>query len=250
MPKNPENNIPRTCVVLRTHFIDEYVYEDAYLPLQNSLPDHYHLVVVHDQTNHHWPTDQFPVTDLLLYDEASMRERNSLHKQNWHNFDSFLNHTYEQLGGFDHYWIIEYDVRFSGKWASFFSEQDQGCAADALLINGTWPFNGDHNWWVWHELEWGEEKPLEERYAGFIFLGRFSKELLQCVHEQIGSRSGYAEVYLPTLCNEFGFSTAAIDKQFYGSTCATDAEIDSHEYTQLAQSDPNKIFHKVREAKE
>ena len=244
--RQSKSNTHRNCVVFRTHFIDEYVYNDAYLPLQESLPENFHLVVAHDHTNNHWSADQFPVTDLLSYDETLMRERNPLHKNNWHNFESLLNHIYEQRAGFDHYWIIEYDVRYSGDWASFLSEQNQTCTADALLINGIWPFNGDNNWWVWHELEWGKEKPLAERYAGFIFLGRFSKELLQCVHEQIGIRSGYAEIYLATLCNEFGFSSAAIDKQFHGSTCATDAEVDSHEYAQLAQSEPNKIFHKVR----
>lgn len=242
-------NTPRTCVVLRTHFVDAYIYNAAYLPLQNSLPEHYHMVVAHDQTKNGWSTDHFPVSDLLVYDEETMQERNALHKNNWYNFESLLSHIYEQRSGFDYYWIIEYDVRFSGDWASFFSQQDRNSEADALLTNGIWPFNGDHNWWVWHELEWGEEKPVSERYAGFVFLGRYSSKLMQCVHDQIGIRSGYAEVYLATLCNEFGFSTAAIDKQFHGSTCVTNAAIDSHEYAQREQSEPNKIFHKVLGAK-
>lgn len=239
------NNTNRTCVVLRTHLIDDDIYRNLYLPLQSSLPDTYHLVVAYDQTRNPWPGERFPVDDLLHHDKEAMRRRNPLHRDNWHSFDSFLDHVYVDRPGFAHYWILEYDVRFSGDWWRFLSDQDQ-TAADALLINGTWPFNGDHNWWVWHELQWGGDLGIEERCAGYVFLGRYSRELLQCVHEQIGKRSGYAEVYLATLCNAYGFSTAAVDSRFHGSVCATNAGITSDEYARLSHQEPNRIFHKVR----
>jgi hypothetical protein len=225
--------------------MDDDVFTNLYQPLEASLPDTHHLVVACDETRAPWPRERFSVSDLLCLDEEAMRRQNPLHRDNWYTFDSFLAHLHAERSGFSHYWVLEYDVRFSGDWHRFFSAHE-GLDADALLIDGTWPFNGDHKWWVWHELQWGGEKAIEERYAGYIFLGRYSAALMECVHEQIGTRSGYAEVYLATLCNAFGFDTAAIDDRFHGSVCATNARITAEEYARRMRDEPDRIFHKVR----
>lgn len=175
-----------------------------------------------------------------------MRQCNALHRDSLYNFDSFLAHVFRERSGFEDYWILEYDVRYSGDWGKFFLEQERHTAVDALLVHGTWPFNGDTDWWVWHELQWGEEKSLKERYAGFIFLGRYSRNLMACVNELLGRRSGHAEVYLATLCSSFGFPTAAIDPLYHGSICTTNDEIDAREYDNRRRAEPNKLFHKIK----
>lgn len=92
----------RTCVVLRTHFMDDDIYGKLYLPLRATLPETYHLVVAHDETRHPWPDGRFAVSDLLRSDEQSMRRYNPLHRDNWYSFDSFLGHVYRERGGFDY----------------------------------------------------------------------------------------------------------------------------------------------------
>lgn len=235
-----------TCVVLRTHFVDDDLYQHAYLPLQRALPDAYHLIVVHDETKNPWPFDRYPVGDLLCVTEGRLRELNPFHREIWYSFDSFLAFVNDNRSGFEYYWALEYDVRFSGDWAGFFSSQDEASTADALLVKGTWPYNGDQSWWVWHELQWPVEIPLEERYAGFVFIGRYSKRLMRHVRESIGVRSGFSEVYLPTLCNEMGLSTAAISREVIGSVCATNVGIDEEEYRRRKALEPDRLFHKVK----
>lgn len=246
MPDSDRDSVKSTCVVLRTHFIDDELYRRAYLPLERALPDSYHLLVVHDETRNPWPAERFPAGDLLCLSEEIQRDLNPFHKESWYSFDSLLAFLNVHRPGFDYYWILEYDVRFSGDWAEFFRSQDRASTSDALLINGTWPYNGDESWWVWHELQWPVEISLEDRYAGFVFIGRYSRRLMRHVAELIGERSGFSEVYLATLCHEAGLSTAAISSEMIGSVCATNAQVSEDEYERLAAREPDRIFHKVR----
>jgi len=235
----------RICVVLRTHNVSKFLYEDSYLPLKQTLPKNYDLVVAHDETKVVWDTDKFPVDDLLLLDEESMKKYNSLHTDNWYNIDSLLGYLYVNRSEYDYYWFIEYDVRFSGDWADFFHHYDSKNITDAILINGMWKFNGDSSWWVWDNLNWKDEKLMEERYAAFVFVARCSRHLMQCVHDNIGISSGYAEVYLATFCSDQGLSCSSVDKKFRGSICDTVQKISAAQYNQLKHEEPNKLFHKV-----
>jgi len=106
---------------------------------------------------------------------------------------------------YDHYWIIEYDVRFSGPWPDLFADLS---ASDADLLCTTmqrWPENP--NWAHWNTLSTGaEDVPLEHRVKGFLPFCRASRALLAACDARYRSGwSGHSEVVWPTVASLGGF---------------------------------------------
>ncbi|MBI4731211.1 MAG: hypothetical protein HY781_03625 [Chloroflexi bacterium] len=107
------------------------------------------------------------------------------------------------------YWLVEYDVRFSGNWRLFFSEL-ANIKADLIAAHifhnkdePDWPF-----WELTHPIH---SIPLENRLRCFHPIYRISNAALSFIFsaQQDGWR-GHSEVLLPTLLYQQGFSIADI----------------------------------------
>jgi hypothetical protein len=119
--------------------------------------------------------------------------------------DFFKNHP-----GFQYYWVIEYDVMFTGHWSSFFS------AFAALNVD----FLGCHlrrqeeepHWYFWPSIQAPDRSALPTRLIrAFCPIQRLSHRALELL--EIKVREGWAghfEGLVPTLLNEFGYSVADI----------------------------------------
>jgi hypothetical protein len=111
----------------------------------------------------------------------------------------FLDHP-----DYDFYWLIEYDVRFSGDWRKFFKYFSRS-KADFLACDIR--SYADQPKWPWWELKHPSENiPLQQRYASFEPIYRISNRGLKLIHDSLrdGWR-GHQEVILPTLLYHHGY---------------------------------------------
>jgi hypothetical protein len=100
---------------------------------------------------------------------------------------------------YDYYWIIEYDVRFSGAWPDLFADLSASSADLLCTTMQTWTENP--NWAHWSTLATGgEDVPLEHRVKGFMPFCRLSRALLTaCDTRYRQGWSGHSEVLWPTI---------------------------------------------------
>ncbi len=111
---------------------------------------------------------------------------------------------------YDYYWLIEFDVRFSGSWDHFleaFYSVDTDLLAPQIRHHHQQP-----QWPWWSTLSTPSERvPDEHRLRCLAVICRFSKRALEHIHEaSLCGWNGHAEVLLPTLLNERGFSISDI----------------------------------------
>lgn len=107
---------------------------------------------------------------------------------------------------YDHYWIIEYDVRFTGAWNDFFSSFE-GNAADLL---GTTLTRRDRvpNWHYWPSLDLSGMDIGEEHYIrGFFPIYRLSRRALEQLDRDYRTGvKGHFECLVPTLLSRSGMT--------------------------------------------
>ncbi len=105
---------------------------------------------------------------------------------------------------YDFYWLIEYDVRFSGDWRQFFNYFDRSKAD--LLSCYIRNYADTPNWPWWGLKHPTKEIPLQERYASFEPIYRLSNRSLKLLDLLLrdGWR-GHQEVVIPTLLYHYGF---------------------------------------------
>jgi len=108
--------------------------------------------------------------------------------------------------GFQHefYWVIEYDVRFTGKWQLLWKYYNSN-SADLITthING-YPETPD---WPWWELSHpANEIPLPERIRSFNPIYRISAKAVLFLSDAFRSGwKGHNEVIIPTLLHHYGY---------------------------------------------
>ena len=106
---------------------------------------------------------------------------------------------------YTHYWVVEYDVRFTGAWADFF-EAFEDNEADFLSAGLAW--HADAPGWVWWDAlsHPSQHVPKSQRIRSFNPIYRISGEALDFIdraHQD--GWTGHFEVVLPTLLYHEGF---------------------------------------------
>lgn len=100
---------------------------------------------------------------------------------------------------YDYYWVVEYDVRFSGSWSVLMSAFEHN---DADLLGTTLTrFEETPGWCHWPSLQapGGGAFPSPSLVRGFFPVYRLSNRAVQCHHQGCmdGAR-GHMEALLPT----------------------------------------------------
>ncbi len=160
---------------------------------------------------------------------------------------------YKENQGYDYYWLVEDDVRFSSEWKDFFGSF-ASCTSDFLssvietkAVNPTW------YWWT--SLKTGNEVIAEEKLLkSFNPIYRLSRQALACIdaYLRIGWM-GHYEVLLPTLLYNKGFLLEDFggegtfvrpenNAKFYDDTSMRIAPV-------LPDDRKNYLFHPVKEEK-
>lgn len=106
---------------------------------------------------------------------------------------------------FDYYWVIEYDVRFTGRWQKLFDHFANNTAD--LLSTTIRSFEADPNWEWWNSATnpAGQRMPTAGMLCAFMPIFRFSKAALQEMERRYQEGwSGHTEVTWPTFLNEAG----------------------------------------------
>jgi hypothetical protein len=127
---------------------------------------------------------------------------------------------------FSHYWIIEFDVRFSGSWQTFF----RACApiqAD-LLTAHIRRYSNASQWPWWDSLQHPSQSiPRNHLIKSFNPVARLSAPGLDSLHQQLlAGWKGHFEVVLPTLIHhgalrlvdigpDGAFSSPKLSQTFY-----------------------------------
>lgn len=160
---------------------------------------------------------------------------------------------YKENQGYDYYWLVEDDVRFSGEWKDFFGSF-ASCTSDFLSsVIETKAENPTCYWWT--SLKTGNEVIAEEKLLkSFNPIYRLSSQALVCIdaHLRIGWM-GHYEVLLPTLLYNKGFLLEDFggegtfvrpenNARFYDDTSMRIAPV-------LPDDRKNYLFHPVKEEK-
>ena len=160
---------------------------------------------------------------------------------------------YKENQGYDYYWLVEDDVRFSGEWKDFFGSF-ASCTSDFLSsVIETKAENP--TWYWWTSLKTGNEVIAEEKLLkSFNPIYRLSRQALACIdaYLRIGWM-GHYEVLLPTLLYNKGFLLEDFggegtfvrpenNAKFYDDTSMRIAPV-------LPDDRKNYLFHPVKEEK-
>ena len=160
---------------------------------------------------------------------------------------------FKENQGYDYYWLVEDDVRFSGDWKDFF---DSFASSTSDFLSSVIETKAENpNWYWWASLKTGNEVIAEEKLLkAFNPIYRLSRQALACIdaYLRIGWM-GHYEVLLPTLLYNKGFLLEDFggegtfvrpenNAKFYDDTSMRIAPV-------LPDDRKNYLFHPVKEEK-
>lgn len=151
---------------------------------------------------------------------------------------------HEMFARYSRFWLIEFDVDFSGNWADLF-----GALADDpadLLTAHVFPWEEGSTWKWWKTLrrpEWAAATPLR----AFMPISRFSRRFLDKVAETyaVPGWHGHFEALIPSLAHACGFAIS----DFGGRGSFVPAGREDKFYRDIAEGGPNdRSSHRFRPA--
>jgi len=110
-----------------------------------------------------------------------------------------------------HLWLVEYDVRFTGKWRTLF---DHFASDDADLITcHVRHHDQEPRWHWWVSMRSPDGKPAEvELLRAFLVVARYSAAALaELTAAHRAGWTGHQEVIIPTLLRHFGLKVRDIN---------------------------------------
>jgi hypothetical protein len=209
----------RTAVVLQTHYADRALVK-LFAKLAASCPPGYEaMLLMHVPAGTQKPA---LITDLPHHFVTTPEIRYPAYKAKsgigaeWHvwkggNVDLSALHLYRAHPEFDQYWFVEYDVRFSGDWATLF-KNFQRSDAD-FLTTSLRRATVQPNWMHWWTLAPPAAEAMSatatladhDRICCFMPIFRVSRAGMQAMDQAYRHGwSGHAEVTWPTLINHAG----------------------------------------------
>jgi hypothetical protein len=113
---------------------------------------------------------------------------------------------FKERSHYDYYWIVEYDVRFSGSWNAFFSAF-AGNRSDLLGTTLT-RYEKLPDWFHWQSLDLANRPVGKDRYLrGFFPIYRLSRRALaQLDSDYCEGVKGHFECLVPTLLDQAGMT--------------------------------------------
>ena len=180
--------------------------------LAETCSDRFDITPVFDQTNGAYSLDGIEPTPLVVTSAELERalpypRKNAQHPGTlWpNNIDLPLMKVFADEPDYPFYWLIEYDVRYSGAWPDFFKDFDSN-NSDLL---GMTVF--DHalrpGWAHWDSFEAPEPVPLSERVRATLSFYRLSNRALNALDDAYRHGvSGHYEVTIPTVLKQAGLT--------------------------------------------
>jgi hypothetical protein len=169
------------------------------------------IVPVFDQTRKAYPIEYIANAQAVTCKQATRelpyREKHREHRGTFwpRNIELPLLWFFQRLPHYSHYWLMEYDVRFTGHWSDFFAHFSR-CQSD-LLATTLFDHSFRPGWDNWGTLKSPWHIPEHERVRALLSLCRLSNTALRTLHQAYcDGWSGHYEVALPTIVKAHGLS--------------------------------------------
>lgn len=213
--------MPRTAVLFQTHFLDTYS-ATQFARLRKSCPDDYYpFVLMHAPPGTPKPASlqnlphHFVTTPEIRDPNYTGKSEGGPEWRIWAggHTDLPVLHFFNDQSDFEAYWIMEYDVRFTGSWATLF-RNFEGAADFATTNLRRRP--GHPDWHYWDTLRpppyYSGQRPTwpipeADQIAGFMPIYRVSARAMRMM-DQLYRRgwTGHIEVTWPTLLRASGLT--------------------------------------------
>jgi hypothetical protein len=200
-------------VIYYTHFVSDSVKREIGI-LSRELGAEFTLFAVgccpEASTLDDLATDRVAVRSYLRDELRTLPYPQQLLGVNWEtmrrNPDLAIMRFFRGNPHFDQYWIIEYDVRFSGKWSTLFNELNSSPAE--LLCTHVTPFKYGREWVHWSSFSAaGKDIAEDNLIRGFFPFCRLSNRLMRAIDERCRlGWTGHPEVLWPTIARAVGAS--------------------------------------------
>lgn len=156
------------------------------------------------------PTALAPVTHTFEYANVAKRAVRVIGDDILRNVHLAWLDFFDAHPGFDNYWIIEYDVRFSGAWSELFDAFRE--LPFDLLCPHLRHYAEEPAWGWWHAVRRsGEPIARENMLRGFLPIVRLSRRGFECLRDGVANGwNGFLEGMIPTLLHSSGLSVADI----------------------------------------
>lgn len=198
-----------TVILFMTHFINDEITAQ-YRNIENDCNRDFDIIFFYDNTRNDFNPSVF--SDSLRYFTFTLNNLRGMGypksraiKTTYSNVELPLFLFYQKNPHYSYYWLVEYDVRFTGSWNDFFSYFSEN---DADLL-GTTLFRYDvrPDWRHWRSLKTpGTKLKRDDLIRGFFPIYRLSNRALAKLHDayMTGWR-GHFEVTIPTLLKHTNF---------------------------------------------
>ena len=163
----------KDCLIFQTH-VDKPGALMAFAKLNTEVGSRFDLTLLVDVTQIQFPPGLSGMKPLCfnlnetnmkyIYAQKYVQHPGTLWPRNidlpllW-----FFNNWYAK---YEHYWVMEYDVRFTGNWNYFFDAFER-CESD-LLATTLYRYEFRPAWGHWPTLSSPEAVPMEERVRGLF----------------------------------------------------------------------------------
>jgi hypothetical protein len=163
-----------------------------------------------DQTKRAFTIDHIAGAQKITCAEVTRdlpyRDKHKQHPRTFwpRNIDLPLMWFFQKNPRYDYYWVMEYDVRFTGHWMDFF-QHFAGNESD-LLATTLFDYDFRPDWDNWNTLKSPRVVANQERVRALFPLYRISSAALRALHQAYCEGwSGHYEVTIPTVLKMQGF---------------------------------------------
>lgn len=251
----------KNAILFKCHFLNDHIIEEYKRLASSCDPSLYDIVMLYDNTR----GDFNPIKGVkyFLFSSSDFKEigyslMSSLSKSSvteymltkniqWFHADYPIFFFYKKHPEYKHYWQIEFDVRFTGRWNLFFSSVDKNDADFMATSIKSKKEYSDYNAWEAHNLK-VDEGLLRQSYFPIV---RFSNKALVLLDGEFKSgKCGYCEVIIPSLLNIHNYSLLDIDNKFYNNqtfTVTIPINYLLFNFLKLLPENKNKLFHPVKD---
>lgn len=220
-----DDGINRTAILFLSHLADRVTLR-RFQELADQAPEKYDTYWIHDGDHGNLPL----AVDAEESYSFGIDDANALgHPHEYRDFISGNAHVPVILFAidnpeYDRFWVIEYDVVFTGCWSTFFKRTEVDTSN--VLTSSIRGAEDQPDWPHWKTFQHPSNKTSEyELLASFNPIYRISRYALEYIHQaQMDGWMGDYEVLIPTLLHHNGISISDFSKSSdFGSKEIDDA---------------------------
>lgn len=202
----------RVAVLFVTHFIDDVITAE-YRKLRREAPPGHDVVLLYNTTERP-PGEPPPDITVHRFDARNISKLDYPVKKTTvssFNVELFIINFWLRRPEYDQYWMIEYDMRFSGDWGSLFrhfAAESADLLSTTLFRQPAFP-----GWANWPSLQPppGIALAPHEKIGAYMPIFRISQRALAAVHAAYQAGwAGHSECTVPTIVAKAGFSLGDI----------------------------------------